>query len=42
MIWTIIFHIAVLMFLIVEIVVAVGGARDLIFMLKTLLKQSKE
>lgn len=41
-IWTIIFFIAVLMFLVVEIVVIVGGGRDLVYMLKKLLKETKE
>jgi len=41
-IWTIIFIIAVLMFLVVEIIVTVGGARDLVYMLKILIKQTKE
>jgi len=41
-IWTIIFIIAVLMFLVVEIVIVIGGARDLVYMLKKLLVPTKE
>ena len=40
-IWTIIFAIAVLLFLIVEIVVIIGGARNLIDMMK-FLKKAKD
>jgi len=41
-IWTIIFAIAVLLFLIVEIVVIIGGAWNLTHMLKFLIKTKNE
>jgi len=37
-IWTIIFIIAILLFLVVELVVVVGGARDLVAMMKVLVQ----
>lgn len=36
--WTIIFAIALLLFTIVEIVVVIGGAKNLLHMMKALLK----
>jgi len=39
-IWTIIFVIALLLFLVVEIVVVIGGARDVIHLMKVLLNNA--
>ncbi|UCE04928.1 MAG: hypothetical protein JSW07_15065 [bacterium] len=41
-IWTIIFAIAVLLFLVVEIVVVIGGARDLVHMMKVLVRAGRD
>lgn len=38
--WTVVFGIAVLLFLAVEVVVVIGGARDIADMLRSLLQQA--
>jgi hypothetical protein len=38
--WTVVFALSVLLFLAVELVVVVGGARDLFYMMKALLRDA--